>query len=95
MTPSHCHLGLGTVHLALATRARDDLHRGVLVALGLRHLAEAAWLRHPTAGRKRVARWVDATHLASAVAWGLSRSDRRGEGAVSVGLSLVALRSER
>jgi len=95
MTPSRCHAGLAAAHLGLATAARDDLRRGLLLALGLRHVAEAAWLRRPTAARRRVARWVDTTHAATAVVWGMSRRDRRREGALSVGLSVIAVACER
>lgn len=95
MTPARCHLLLGSLHLGAATRADDDLRRVLLLALGARHVAQAAWLRRPTPARCRLARWVDATHGATAVAWAVSAPERRREGALSVASTAVALASER
>ena len=95
MTPARCHALLGAGHLAAATRQSDDLRRGLLAALGVRHLGQALWLRRATAGRRRVARLVDATHGLTAVGWALSAPDRRGEGTLSVALSALAVRAER
>ena len=61
-------------------------------ALGLRDLAQAAWLRgRPSSRRTAVSRLVDGLHATSMAILASVRRDHRGAALASLGMSLLLL----
>jgi len=94
MRAARLQLALGASHLAGAVVSRDRLVRGLLAALGARHLGQAALLRHPSPARCRFSAAVDGLHGLTAVGWALCGPRARELGALSAGLSAVAVMTE-
>jgi hypothetical protein len=94
MSPARLHLALGVTDLSAAVVTRDRLVRGLLAALGARHLGQAVLVRRPTRTRLLLSAGVDGLHGVTAVAWALRGPRARELGALSAGVSAAAVLTE-